>query len=122
MEVIFSDHSLVKIRSRDIPKELVRETIKTPICIAERKFNNRIRFEPRAGNLIRKDKIFSNMSVEVIKEGEKKFVKMPKEEFDRWKATVEMAEDEKLQKKMRKSRKEYEEGKTERWKEVRDEI
>lgn len=62
------------------------------------------------------------MSVEIIEEGEEKFVKMPKEEFDRWKATVELAKNEKLQKKIEKSRKEYEQGNSEKWKEIRDEI
>ena len=47
---------------------------------------------------------------------------MPKKEFDRWKATVELDKSEKLQNKIKKSRKEYDQGKSGNWKEIRDEI
>lgn len=65
------------------------------------------------------------MPVEVIEEG-KKYVKMPKKEFERWeaswKATVELAKNEKLQEKIKKSREEYDQGKSREWKKVKDKI
>lgn len=62
------------------------------------------------------------MPAEIIEEGKEKFVKMPKKEFDCWKVTVELAKSEKLQDKIEKSKKEYDQGKSKKWKEVKDEI
>jgi PHD/YefM family antitoxin component YafN of YafNO toxin-antitoxin module len=62
------------------------------------------------------------MPVETINDHGEEYVKMPKKEFEQWKATVELAKRNDLQNKLAQSREQYDEGKSKSWDEVKDDL
>ncbi len=60
--------------------------------------------------------------IEITKNGRPKAILMSADEFDSWKETIEILSDEKLMKDIKEAEKEFKEGKTIPWEQVKKEL
>lgn len=60
--------------------------------------------------------------IEITKNGKPRAVIMSADEFDNWKETMEILSDEQLMKDIRQAEKEFREGKSIPWEEVKEEL